>query len=57
LTWLVNNRGEVVGWISDTTDASDNVFHELALCYNGQTIMPTNRAYTNAPRRRESEAL
>jgi hypothetical protein len=43
LAWLINDRGQVVDWAWDTADAPDNVFRELALLYNGQTITLTDQ--------------
>jgi hypothetical protein len=43
LAWLVNDRGEVVDWAWDSADAPDNVFRDLALLYDGQTITLTDQ--------------
>lgn len=43
LAWLVNGGGEVVDWAWDTADAPDNVFRELALLYDDQTITLTDQ--------------
>lgn len=43
LAWLINDRGQVVDWAWDSADAPDNVFRELALQYDGQTITLTDQ--------------
>lgn len=39
LGWLINNQGKVVTWQWDTANVSDRTFRDLALAYNGETIV------------------
>jgi hypothetical protein len=39
LAWLIDSTGRVVDWIWDTANAPDQDFRDLALRYDGQTVV------------------
>lgn len=39
LGWLINNDGKIVTWQWDTANVSDREFRDMALAYNGETIV------------------
>jgi hypothetical protein len=48
LCWLVNDRGEVVGWDWDTANVHDQTFLPLVAAFDGQTIVLADSGFNRA---------
>ncbi len=48
LCWLINDKGEVVGWSWAQANAHDQTFHPLIACFDGKTIVLADFGFNDA---------